>query len=130
MEHDPGRLEADPADTFAAFDFFVAAEHMIDWQYPDDQGKRAAIRAVDPGKTVSHLASGAKHFEATVACHTRVAGVTREDDYGTAVWGRGRWGEATYESLGRPAMVIATADGRPRLLASASRSTPAWRPHC
>ncbi len=44
MEHDRRRMSADPTDTYAAFDFFVTAEHMLDWSFPDSPG-------VNQGKT-------------------------------------------------------------------------------
>jgi len=112
MEHDYQRILASPGDPYPVFDFFVAAESMADWRYPTDKAKRNAIRARDPGKTVSHLASGAKHFEATDARHASVAAVESEPDYGSATWGQGRWAEAAYGSKGFPMMVITMADGR------------------
>jgi hypothetical protein len=112
MEHDFARLQAQPDDPFAAFDFFVAAEHMPDWRYPSDPLARSAIRKRDPGRTVSHLASGAKHFEATDPRHGSVAGVEREPDYGTSVLGRARLGEMRLGSMGRPALIVTMVDGR------------------
>ena len=36
LEHDLERMRVSPEDTYAAFDYFVTAEHVIDWAYPDD----------------------------------------------------------------------------------------------
>jgi hypothetical protein len=112
MEHDYDRMRASPGDPYPVFDFFVAAEHMVDWRYPLDGPKQREVRSHDPCRTVSHLASGAKHFEATDARHTSVATVEAEDDYGTSVADRARWGEGAWGSTGSPMMVVTMADGR------------------
>jgi hypothetical protein len=114
MEHDFAQLEADPADAFAAFDFFVAAEHMVDWRYPSpsDARARAKIRSVDPGKTVSDLANGAKHFEATASRHRSVTDVSTEDALGTAALGGAVLGEMSLGSASRSTMTVTMADSR------------------
>ena len=112
MEHDYQRMQASPGDPYPVLDFFVAAEHIVDWRYPKDKARRDEIRSIDPGKTVSHVANGGKHFEATAARHTSVVGVESEPDYGTAVPGRARWDEARFGSAGSPMLVITMADGR------------------
>ena len=77
LEHDYKRLQNDPHDSYAAFDFFVTAEHIIDWLYPDSEGgrpKRKQLReANEILQIVSHIASGAKHFEATAKQHDSVS---------------------------------------------------------
>lgn len=105
-------MRESPGDPFPAFDFFVAAEHIVDWRWPDDPVKRKAIRSKDPARTVSHLASGAKHFEATDPRHESVRQVESDPDFGTAVLGRARLGEMRLGSTGRPALMITVADGR------------------
>ncbi len=60
------RLRAAPNDIDNAFNFFVTAEHLPDWLHPGNQGKarRKAIRDSELVlQVVSHLASGAKHFD-------------------------------------------------------------------
>jgi hypothetical protein len=75
LEHDFLRLEKDPLNSYAAFDFFVTAEHMLDWVYPNDEQKKKAERQSDPLlETCSHLANGAKHFQVTHKKHQSVAG--------------------------------------------------------
>lgn len=34
LRHDHERLREAPNDAYVAFDFFVTAEHMLDWVYP------------------------------------------------------------------------------------------------
>lgn len=78
LEHDRARIAADPNDTFAAFDFFVTAEHLLDWTLPDApevsmRKAREQRRAEEPLLAIaSHVASGAKHFRVTAKHHTRV----------------------------------------------------------
>jgi hypothetical protein len=94
MRADYRRMIDAPGDPFPAFDFFVAAEHIVDWRYPSDAARRKAIRATDPPRTVSHLASGAKHFVAEDSRHASVSSVESEADYGTSLLGRAgsvRW---------------------------------------
>lgn len=73
LEHDFQRIEKEPLDTFAAFDFFVTAEHMLDWVYPDDSASRKAVRQGNPVLEVcSHLANGSKHFQVRDSRHRSV----------------------------------------------------------
>jgi hypothetical protein len=73
MEHDFSRMQAEPLNPYPAFDFFVAGEHMLDWVYPGDEGRRRQERL---GSVVlqicSHLANGSKHFRATQKHHKSV----------------------------------------------------------
>jgi hypothetical protein len=70
LERDLARLNKNPADSDAAFDFFVAAFHLLDWKYPDTvaghQARRQALIRSEPLLSIAgHIANGAKHFEAT-----------------------------------------------------------------
>lgn len=111
MERDLERMRADPGNPDPAFDFFVAAEHIVDWRYPSDSDRdkaaRKEVRAHEPGATVSHLASGAKHFEARAPQHQSVTSVERDpgSDWDEARWDESRWG-------GRPALIVTMTDGR------------------
>lgn len=79
LEHDRERMARNAMDTYAAFDFFVTAEHLLDWILPDANGAsqrkvREARRSAEPLLEItSHLASGAKHFRATAPHHRSVA---------------------------------------------------------
>lgn len=78
LNHDRARMNNDPNDVYAAFDFFVTAEHIVDWVLPDTTAKkqrkeREKLRSSEPILAlVSHIASGAKHFEATARQHQSV----------------------------------------------------------
>jgi len=78
LRHDLSRIHSDFGDTYAAFDFFVTAEHVLDWKLPDSGGttnrdKREHLRRTVPVlRVTSHIASGAKHFKALSARHESV----------------------------------------------------------
>lgn len=73
LESDYFRLESDPINTYAAFDFFVTAEHIIDWSFQEQAEKTRLRKDNTLLKIVSHLGNGAKHFIAER--HSSVAGL-------------------------------------------------------
>ena len=75
-----GKLEADfnrlasadpdePEAQYAAYDFFVTAEHIPDWIKHTSGGSLTSHRSYPDGSLVSHIASGAKHFHVTNTRH-------------------------------------------------------------
>ncbi len=81
LEFDFGRLKRSPIDTYAAFDFFVTAEHLLDWQHPGDvnQSRRKQERQKELLLQIcSHIASGAKHFKAESSHHQSVKDSRKE----------------------------------------------------
>lgn len=90
LVHDRKRMALEPRDPYAAFDFFVTAEHMLDWVFPGmDKGpkaKRTALRKSSPVlRIVSHVANGSKHFAAESKHHQSVENIVSsgyaEEDY-------------------------------------------------
>jgi hypothetical protein len=70
LQFDFARIKANPLDAYAAFDFFVTAEHIPDWV-----GDKS-IKISEPFlRVVSHIANGAKHFRATDPKHKSVKNV-------------------------------------------------------
>ncbi len=78
-----GKLEADfdrlcaanPTSVdaqYAAFDFFVTAEHFPDWLCHTIGGSLTQHRTYPDGALVSHVANGAKHFRVDDSRHTTV----------------------------------------------------------
>jgi hypothetical protein len=66
LEQDLVRVLESPLNEYAAFDFFVRAERIVDWKFPHDQDARKALRTNEPLlRITSHIANGAKHFKAT-----------------------------------------------------------------
>lgn len=79
LRHDLERLKNSPHNQYAAFDFFVTAEHILDWIYPNNWDERKKHRSSVPLlRVTSHIANGAKHFEATKQCHTSVVEIEKE----------------------------------------------------
>ena len=57
-----GRLQAAPDNVDHAFNFFVTAEHLVDWLYPGDESRRRSTRESEQIlQVVWDIASGAKH---------------------------------------------------------------------
>lgn len=78
LEYDLERIRKSPQDQYAAFDFFVTAEHIVDWIHPNDKKAREAVRSGSSLlRITSHLANGVKHFEAKAAHHQSVADVEK-----------------------------------------------------
>jgi len=80
-----GKLEADfqqiqssdphaQAAHYAAFDFFVTAEHLPDWVMHTSGGSLTSHRDYPDGALVSHIASGAKHFHVRDGRHKKAKG--------------------------------------------------------
>ena len=75
LRHDYSRIQQEPGDEYAAFDFFVTAEHLLDWLWPGqiNRSRREQFRSSDPLLEVtSHIASGVKHFVAEAKHHQSV----------------------------------------------------------
>lgn len=73
LQHDYQRIQNSPLDQYAAFDFFVTAEHIPDWLYPENKAKQRQIRdSIVVLQICSHIANGSKHFEATANRHKSV----------------------------------------------------------
>lgn len=78
LEYDLERIRKSPQDQYAAFDFFVTAEHIVDWIHPDDEKARKAVRRSSSLlRITSHLANGVKHFEAKAKHHRSVADIEK-----------------------------------------------------
>lgn len=72
LRHDYEILARRPNDAYAAFNFFVTAEHLVDWIHPIDKSSRNTLRSDPLLAVVSHLANGAKHFGPLSAHHVSV----------------------------------------------------------
>lgn len=57
---------------YAAFDFFVTAEHLPDWVKHDGGASLTAQRKYPERALASHIANGMKHFQVCVKKHTAV----------------------------------------------------------
>jgi hypothetical protein len=78
LEHDLERVRKSPQDQYAAFDFFVTAEHIVDWIHPVDKKAREKVRSSSSLlRITSHLANGVKHFKVTAFHHQSVVDVKK-----------------------------------------------------
>jgi hypothetical protein len=97
LRHDYSRLREAPNDPYVAFDFFVTADHLLDWVYPGalGQSSRTAERDAHPIlQVVSHLAAGARHM---VPEDRRPVSVPHAD-HARSTHGNAEHGTATSES--------------------------------
>ena len=94
------RLRRSPGDADHAFNFFVTAEHLLDWIYPGSSGKsqREALRNGDPLlELISHIASGAKHFDKLSTHHRSMSGSKSVSGYFSRdYWPRGWFGRGYF----------------------------------
>jgi hypothetical protein len=82
LRDDLKRLKSDPTSVYVAFDFFVTAFHLLDWQFPRDPTARKAREKQEVLLQVtSHLANGAKHFVLDDRRHTSVASTFKGRGY-------------------------------------------------
>ena len=78
LEYDLERVLKSPQEQYAAFDFFVTAEHIVDWLHPDDKEARKSLRSSSSLlRFTSHLANTVKHFDAKAKHHQSVADVEK-----------------------------------------------------
>ena len=101
LENDLALLGETPADSYRAFNFFVTAEHILDWRYPGGRGsegaaKRKALRnSQELLKVVSHIANGAKHLILDDPKHQSVQHVDQVNEpFGSGAYGAGPYGGA------------------------------------
>lgn len=80
LRDDFRRINDDPTNEYAAVDFFVTAESLIDWVLPGRANKKAREQMRVSNvllEVTSHIASGAKHYLAEWQHHKSVNDVQR-----------------------------------------------------
>lgn len=110
LEHDYEVLRQEPTSSYNAFNFFVTAEHILDWRYPGGRGsdgaeKRHALRSSSELlKVVSHIANGAKHLILDDPRHQSVQHVDQvSTPYSSGAYGAGPYGGGMIVTLEGPA---------------------------
>lgn len=104
LKRDFKKLQDDPLDSDAAYNFFVTAGHMLEWLYPDadDAGNRKKRKDIYEGEPLlqvcAHIANGAKHFEPTR--DKAVSDTKKEGDWG-APFNNPKWYPSTWGFQGR-----------------------------
>ena len=110
LEHDYERILQTPTDPYAAFDFFVTAEHMVDWLHPNSEPDRRTLRQSSTLLQVcSHVANGSKHFVALAKHHDSVKDTKTEEaafQHGAFHANAFQVGRLLVELQGKPAQVL------------------------
>ncbi len=70
LQFDFERINVNPLDVYAAFDFFVTADHIPDWIKNKSIKRKYSLL-----KIVSHIGNGAKQFKTTNPMHESVNNV-------------------------------------------------------
>jgi len=113
LEADFKRVQSDPLDSFAAYDFFVTAWHLVEWKHPpatDATGRTALLARAPVLRVCEHLAVGAKHFEPDAARHSSVS-----DTESTSVWAPGVWAPGVWAPNTWAGDLVVHLDGAARL---------------
>jgi hypothetical protein len=95
-------LSENPKNSYIAYNFFVTAWHLLEWQFPDPDGKPLRKSRREQSSILQiceHLAVGAKHFAPSGTKHQSFAGSKRRAPSGGS-WG-GAWGESWGGAWGR-----------------------------
>jgi len=111
LEWDFKKLKQHPIDVDLAFNFFVTAEHILDWKYPgraNKSNRKKLHNAEVLLQVTSHLASGAKHFNVEAKHHTSV-----KDTGGVAYWPKRYWPRSYW-----PESLIVHLDGNAASMSS------------
>ena len=102
LEWEFKHLSENPKNSYIAYNFFVTAWHLLEWEFPDPEGRlvRKSLRDQNPVLQIcEHLAVGAKHFAPSSSKHQSVLGSKRRAPSGGS-WG-GAWGESWGGTWGR-----------------------------
>ena len=81
LRYDYEKMLKNPSNSYEAFNFFVTAEHILDWKFPGGRGSDGEARRTELRdkhqilKVVSHIANGAKHFILESKRHNSVSHV-------------------------------------------------------
>jgi hypothetical protein len=83
LRRDLERLKNEPLNSDAAFNFFVTAEHLLDWVYPGrgNQKRTKERKGSVLLQVCSHLANGAKHFKVEDPQHESVSSTRTASGY-------------------------------------------------
>ena len=118
LRRDLAKFESEPLNPDVAFNFFVTAEHMLDWVYPKNVNKlkRTAERKKSAILRVcSHLANGAKHLEVEVPHHDSVSSTGTEGGYFPASYYPQSYFSNAYFGVGRALVVRLKSDAATQL---------------
>jgi hypothetical protein len=124
LEREYVRWKADPLNTDLAWNFFVTAEHVPEWQartgprLPKGFSYKKFTKDIPLLRICSHLASGARHFRPRADQHTSVASTRRREGWIEPGWVSEDWIE-------HEALMVDLTPAEQRKLRSASASIEA-----
>lgn len=94
LQADYQRLASDPLDSYAAYDFFVTAWHLVDWTHSPvhDSGGRDALLARAPVLRVcEQVAVGAKHVEPYATRYALASNAESATPWAPLTWPPSTW---------------------------------------
>lgn len=99
LRYEYAQLENDPSNQYVAWNFFVTAEHLLDWLHPGQANREKRTKARKSElllQICSHIANGAKHFEAEAKHHQSVAGSDQISHWPKGYFPKGYWSEGYF----------------------------------
>lgn len=124
LEADFDRFQSCPAISreaqYAAFDFFVTAEHLPEWLAVATNGDKAKLSGYPEGAVVSHVANGAKHFRVDPNRHN----VVRQTEVHSGAFQGDTFQNDTFDV---PRPVIEREDGHEAVVDVATRVLQYWK---
>jgi hypothetical protein len=104
LERDLDQLKSNPMSSDVAFNFFITAEHLLDWVYPKSVNKPTRTKERRNSvllQVCSHLANGAKHFEVEDLHHDSVSSTDTAGGYFNASYFASPYFSSAYFGAGR-----------------------------
>ena len=100
LERELKQLRLKPNSQDVALNFFVFAEHMLDWLHPGSGSRkiRESLRSAEPLlQVVSHLANSSKHFDQLAPHHKSVEDTGETGGYfGASYFGASYFGSGYF----------------------------------
>jgi hypothetical protein len=99
LKRDFARLQAEPTDTDAAYNFFVTGWHLLEWAHPGRAQEDLRARKRDANVELliaEHLAVAGKHFAPKDPRLESVDGGKRSGVWSDSVWGANVWAKGTW----------------------------------
>lgn len=108
-EHDFARFRDSPTDVYAAFDFFVTAQNVPEWKYPNDGNKSQLDKIFNDHvelRVCRHLGNAVKHLELRKSKKgSNLNKQVQSTNLSPGAWGVS-WGESWGNAWGRGQLLI------------------------
>ena len=99
LDHDYRKVKASPSDVFAAFDFIVTAWHLLEWRYPNSEGRAVRQSLCEQYPVIGlceHLCVSGKHYTPSNPKLQSLEGSFRRSAWKRGVWAPGVWALGTW----------------------------------